>query len=85
MNTISISQLRADTAKYISGVTSDQQVAVIMQRSKPKAVLVDYDYYQALEEAVLDKTDAEEADRAKREVKIPLDSYLKKRFGTAKI
>lgn len=85
MNTISISDLRADVAKYIAGVTSSQQAAVIVQRSKPKAVLVDYEYFQALEEAALDASDAREAERAKKEAKIPFGTYTKKRFHTSSL
>jgi prevent-host-death family protein len=81
MNTISVSQLRAETAKLLARVTSGQEASVIMQRSKPKAVLVDYNYYQALEEAALDASDAREAEQAKKEKKLPLKTYLKKRFG----
>ena len=80
MNTISVSQLRAETAKILARVTSCQEAAVIMQRSKPRAVLVDYDYFQALEEVALDASDAHEAERAKRETKTPLETYIRKRF-----
>ena len=50
-----------------------------MQRSKPKAVLVNHDYYQTLKQTVMDLTDIREAKRAKKETTIKFDSYLKKR------
>lgn len=53
-----------------------------MQRSKPKAVLVDYNYFQALEDAVVDRLDSQVAEKAKDETRVPLASYIKKRWGT---
>jgi len=79
---ISISDLRQNATAAVNAVIGTQIPTIIMQRSKPRAVLVDVDYYQALEEAVLDLTDANEAERAKSEPRIPLLPYVKKRFGT---
>lgn len=62
---LSISQLRQNATKAINDVISRQEPTIIMKRSRPKAVLVDIDYYQALEEAVLDLTDAQEAETAR--------------------
>jgi len=83
--TFSVSQLRQQTAKAINLVNKQKKSAVILQRSQPKAVLVDYDYYLALEEAVLDLTDSQEAQRAKKEPRESFSSYVKKRWGSAKI
>lgn len=83
--TFSISQLRQQAAKAINMVNKQKRSAVILQRSQPKAVLVDYDYYQALEESVLDLTDSHEAERAKKEPREPFSSYIKKRWGSAKL
>ncbi|KKR31386.1 MAG: Prevent-host-death family protein [Candidatus Gottesmanbacteria bacterium GW2011_GWA2_41_12] len=80
-NTLSISELRANTAQAIDNVSNKKEPTVILQRSEPKAVLVDIDYFNALEEAVLDLTDAQEAEKAKKEKKISLKIYLKKRWG----
>jgi prevent-host-death family protein len=77
---LSISDLRQNTAKAIASVSMTKNPTIIFQRSRPKAVLVDYDYYQSLEEAVLDLTDAKEAEKAKKEPKILLNSYIKKRW-----
>lgn len=82
---LSISQLRQMAAKAIQSVVSTKQPTIIFQRSQPKAVLVDYDYFQALEEAVLDASDAQESERAKKEDRIPLADYLKKRWGRSPI
>lgn len=82
-STLSISQLRQRTAKAIGAVIGQKQPTVILQRSQPKAVLVDYDYFSSLEEAVLDLTDAAEAERSKTEAREPLATYVKRRWGKA--
>lgn len=80
-NTLSISKLRQRVAETIDEVVQKQEPLIILKRSQPKAVLVDIDYFQALEEAVLDTTDAKEAERAKKENRTSFSSYLKKRWG----
>lgn len=80
-NTISISQLRQDATNLINLAVSQQNPLIVMQRSKPKVVMVDYQYFQALEEAVMDLTDSQEAERAKLEPMVSFDKYFKKRFG----
>ncbi|OGK32920.1 hypothetical protein A3F58_04010 [Candidatus Roizmanbacteria bacterium RIFCSPHIGHO2_12_FULL_37_9b] len=79
--TISVSQLRQNATQAINEAVVNQKPTIILQRSQPKAVLVDIEYFQALEEAVFDLTDAKEAEKAKKEKRSPLDSYLKKRWG----
>lgn len=80
--TITISQLRQNAADAINTVIASQQPTVILQRSHPTAVLVDVRYFQALEDAVFDATDAREAEIAKIEERIPFRTYIKKRWGT---
>lgn len=80
MNTtqsISISDLRQNATAAVNAVIGTQIPTIIMRRSQPRAVLVDVDYYQALEDAVLDLTDSQEAERAKKEPRIPLLPYIK--------
>lgn len=81
----SISQLRQGASSIIASVVNTQTPVVIVQRSKPKAVLVDYDYFQALEDAVIDRLDGQIADKAKDEARVPLVSYINKRWGTTKL
>lgn len=78
---LSVSQLRQATAKALQTVAQTKQPTIIFQRSQPKAVLVDYDYFQALEEAVLDAGDGREATRAQKEERVPFSEYVKKRWG----
>ncbi len=82
MQTITISQLRQNAAAAVNSVIVAQEPAIILQRSRPTAVLVDVRYFQALEEAVLDASDAREATAAKTEERSPFRSYIKKRWGT---
>lgn len=77
----SVSELRRNIARAVEEVVKKGEPLVIFQRSKPKAVLADFEYFKALEEAVLDFTDAREAERAKKEPRIPLEKYVKARWG----
>lgn len=83
-NSLSISDLRQHAASAVDQVADTLAPTIILKRSKPKAVLVEYNYFQALEEALLDLTDAAEAEKAKEETTRPLDAYLAKRFGKSK-
>ena len=79
--TITISDLRQNATAAVNAVAATQNSTIILQRSHPKAVLVDVEYFQSLEDAVLDLTDAQEANRAKQEPHVLLDTYIKKRWG----
>jgi len=79
MQTISISDFRQNITNTINN-TSDQPITVF-QRSKPKAVIVSADYFQSLENAVLDLTDSAEAEKAKKETKTSFQNYVNKRWG----
>lgn len=80
--TISISKLRENAAKVIDEVARKGEPLTILSRSEPKAVIAEFEYFKALEEAVLDLTDTQEAERAKKEPKTLLSSYIKKRWGS---
>ena len=81
-NTVSISELRQNATNLINLAVSQQIPLIVMQRSKPKVVVVDYQYFQAMEEAIMDLTDGQEAERAKLEPAGLFGKYLEKRFGT---
>jgi prevent-host-death family protein len=80
-NTISISNLRQNTANVVNKIAKSKEPKIILQRSKPKAVLVDVDYFEALEEMLLDLTDSNEAEKAKGERSEKFDKYINKRWG----
>ncbi len=80
---VSISELRQKATQAVSHVVDKKEPIVILKRSKPQAVLVDFDYFNSLEEAVMDLTDAQEAQVAKKEKKTPFDLYIKKRWKSS--
>lgn len=80
MNLLSISDLRQNVAKIV-GELAKREPIIIMKRSKPQAVLLSHKYFIALEQSVLDLTDALEAQKAKKEPTITLADYVKKRWG----
>lgn len=79
--TVPISKLRQNTADVISQVVNSGLAAIVMQRSRPKVVIADYEYFNSLEEAVIDFLDAKEAEKAKKETTVSLKAYLQKRWG----
>jgi len=78
---LSISELRQNASAAIDAVVTNQQVLTVMQRSKPTVVIVDKNYFDALEEAVLDATDAVEMEKAKKEPREPFEQYVVRRWG----
>jgi len=80
--TLSVSKLRQNTAKVIENVAKKGEPLIIISRSKPKAVLADIAYFNALEEAVMDLTDAAEAEKAKNEPRTFFKNYIKRRWGS---
>lgn len=79
MNLLSISDLRQNVAKIVDKLATKEPL-IIMKRSKPQAVLVSHEYFTALEQSVLDLTDALEAEKAKKEPTVTLADYVKKRW-----
>lgn len=79
--TIPVTTLKQDTASVISDVTTKGLSAVVMQRSRPKVVVADYDYFNALEETVVDLLDAIDAEKRKKDPTISLQEYAEKRWG----
>lgn len=81
INTVSISDLKQNTASVIKMVKGVGKSIVVLQRSKPAAVLVDPDFYQLLEEALEDMADLKAIEERKNEPTIPFDEYFIKRFN----
>lgn len=80
--TLSVSKLRQNAAKVIENVAKKGGPYIIISRSEPKAVLANIKYYNALEEAVMDLTDAAEAEKAKKEPRTSFKNYIEKRWGS---
>lgn len=81
INTVSITDLKQNTADVVKRVRSSGASLIIMQRSEPAAVLVDPDYYEVLQEALEDLEDLGDIELRKNEPAISMDEYMKKRFG----
>ena len=79
MNLLSISDLRQNVAKIVDQAAQEEPFT-IMKRSKPQAVLISHKYFTALEQSVLDLTDALEAEKAKQEPTLSLADYIRKRW-----
>jgi len=84
MDSISISNLRQQAAKVIDQVATGKGSLVVMKRSHPQVVLASHDYFTSLEQAVIDLTDALEAESAKKEPQISLQQYVSKRWPKGK-
>lgn len=85
INTVSITDLKQNTADVVKRVKTSGEPLVVMQRSEPAAVLVDPDYYEILEGALEDLEDLRDIELRKNEPTVSMDEYLKKRFGKNKL
>ena len=78
INTISITDLKQNTASTIKKLQEEGKSVVILQRSQAAAVLVDPDYYAVLEEALETSTDLRAIEERKNEQTISLKEVAKK-------
>ena len=80
INTVSITDLKQNTAKVVKRVKEEGKPVVILQRSEPTAVLIDPKYYETLQQALEDLEDLMDVETRKNEPVIPFDKYFEKRF-----
>lgn len=78
INTVSITDLKQNTADVVKRVKTTGKPVVIIQRSEPSAVLVDTDYFQILERALEDLEDLRDIELRKNEPTIPMEEVMKK-------
>lgn len=78
INTASVTDLKQNTASVIKRARSLGAPVVILQRSRPAAVLVDPDHYRALEEALEDLEDLRAIEERKNEPEISFEKVAKK-------
>ncbi len=78
INTVSVTDLKQNIAGVIKKVKSNGKPMVIIQRSRPAAVLVDPQYYEALEKALEDKIDLQVITDRKNEPRISYKIVAKK-------
>lgn len=81
INTVSITDLKQNTASIVKKAKSSGQPVVVLQRSEVAAVLLDPDYYKVLEQALEDLEDLRDIELRKNDPTVSMDKYLKKRFG----
>lgn len=78
INTVSITDLKQNTADVVKKMKSSGQPVVVLQRSEPTAVLVDPNYYDMLERALEDLEDLRDIELRKNEPTIPMEEVMKK-------
>lgn len=78
INTVSITDLKQNTADVVKKVRASGGSVVVMQRSEPAAVLVDPDYYEILERALEDYEDLRDIELRKNEPTVSMEEVMKK-------
>ncbi|OGY26270.1 MAG: hypothetical protein A2Z24_02010 [Candidatus Woykebacteria bacterium RBG_16_44_10] len=84
-NVLSVTELKTKTSKVLEQVRKTKEPVYIMSRSKPKAVLIDLEKYNSLEEALEDLEDILAVQEARNDPTISLDEFLKKHPALADI
>ncbi|MDO8452558.1 MAG: type II toxin-antitoxin system Phd/YefM family antitoxin [bacterium] len=77
IGTVSITELKQNTAKVVKKIKTTGQSVVVIQRSEPAAVLVEPDYYEILEQALEDLDDLRVIRERKNESRIPYEQVAK--------
>lgn len=81
MNLISVTDLRQNATNILHAITTTKDPAFVVQHSKLKAVILDADSYQSLQEMVEDYVDGFTTQRVmKQPGGITLRDYMKKRW-----
>lgn len=78
INTVSITDLKQNTAKVIGKIKGGDKSLVILRRSKVAAVLVDPDYFDILEESLENASDLKSIEERKNEPKVPFEKVAGK-------
>lgn len=77
-NVLSVTELKRKTSKVLEQVRKTKEPVYIMSRSKPKAVLIDLEKYNSLEEALEDLEDILAVEEVRDEPTISMADFLKK-------
>ena len=78
INTVSITDLKQNTADVVKKVRISGKPIIVMQRSEPAAILVDPDHYQILEKALEDLEDLRDIELRKNDPTVPMDEVMEK-------
>jgi prevent-host-death family protein len=82
MNLISVTDLRQNATQILQNVTTTKDPAYVVQHSKLKAVILDANHYQSLQNMVEEYVDGFNADRImKQPGGVALHDYMKKRWS----
>lgn len=78
INTVSITDLKQNTADVVKKMKSSGQPVVVLQRSEPTAVLIDPDYYEILEKSLEELEDLKVIEERKDEPTVSSKQVAKK-------
>lgn len=83
MNLISVTDLRQNATNILHAITTTKDPAYVIQHSKLKAVILDADHYQSLQNMVEGYIDGFGAERSMSQPGgITLRNYMKKRWSS---
>lgn len=85
INTVSVTNLKQNTANVIKKVKESGEPLVVIQRSEPAAVILDPKIYEIFEKALEDLEDLRDIKLRKNESTVSLNKYLKKRFRKTRV
>lgn len=78
INTVSITDLKQNTSGVVKKVKDEGKSIMVLQHSRPAAVLVDPQYFSILEEALEDLIDLRAIEQRKDEPKVSFEEVAKK-------
>lgn len=78
INTVSITDLKQNTAQIIKKLQQEGKSVVILQRSQAAAVLVDPEYFAVLEEALETANDLKAIEERKNEPTVSFEEVARK-------
>ena len=78
IDTVSITDLKQNTSSVVKKMQRGGKSIVVLQHSKPAAILVDPDYYTFLEQALEDLYDLKAIEERKSESKVSFTDVAKK-------
>lgn len=78
LHTVSITDLKQNTATIIKRLTAGGKPVIVLQRSKPAAILVDPKYWESIEAALEEAEDIQAIHDRKDEPTIPFEEVAKK-------
>lgn len=85
ISTVSITDLKQNTASIVKKAKSSGKPVAVLQRSEVAAILLDPEYYERLEQALEDLEDLQAIVERKNEPTVPFEKYFNKRFGKINI